>query len=121
VTRYHGRVLCGPCKNFRIRKQELPAAQSLSASASLLLAIFFGFLGMCILTWARDSTPARVFSAIFLFIQLLALALGAWAFWRAEKQSKVGGQTMALAGMLTSGFSFLLTLLLFLLTTRLIV
>ncbi len=105
-----GATLCGPCKNFRARRMELPPLNSNLASASLVLALLTGPLPMCLVQW---NTPGvRVLSLLTLLPQLLALGLGIWALRIGEKEGKPGGQVLAITGIATASLMGILTLML---------
>src|ERR1700722_4348336 len=42
LVKFQGVLLCGPCKNFRARRQELPPSASAAASACLLTSLLCG-------------------------------------------------------------------------------
>jgi hypothetical protein len=112
LVKFQGSLLCGPCKNFRARREELPPASSAMASASLIISLIAGPLMMCLLINSPSNNPIRVLSLLSLLPQLLALALGLWALREAEKERKGGGQWMAITGVATSSMTCVLMLLL---------
>jgi hypothetical protein len=121
LVHFQGSLLCGPCKNFRARRQELPASASTMASASLIISLIAGPIMMCLLLATPSSSPMRVLSWLSLLPQLLALGLGIWALRDAEKEKKSGGQWVAVSGVATAGMTCVLMVLLNVYATRIIV
>ena len=119
LARFQGIMLCGPCKNFRARRQELPAVASTMANASLLIALIAGPLMMCLLLASPGNTSMRVLSWLSLLPQVLAIGLGVWALRDAEREQKGGGQWVALTGVSAASLTCLMMLLLNLAATRL--
>jgi hypothetical protein len=109
---FQGVLLCGPCKNFRARKQELPPAASAMATASLIITLISGPLMLCLLMAMPGHGSMRVLSWLSLLPQMLALALGIWALRDAERDKKAGGQWVALSGVATAGLTCLMIVLL---------
>jgi hypothetical protein len=119
LVKFQGVLLCGPCKNFRSRREELPPAASTIANASLIITMIAGPLMICLLLSRPGDTPMRVLSWLSLLPQLLALGLGIWALREAERDRKGGGQWVALTGVATSSLTCLMMLLLNLAAYRL--
>jgi hypothetical protein len=119
LVKFQGTLMCGPCKNFQARRQELPPVASSLASASLIISFVAGPLMICLLLGSPGSTPMRILSWLSLLPQLLALALGVWALRDAEKEGKGGGQWVALSGVTTSSLTCVMMLLLNLAAYRL--
>jgi hypothetical protein len=112
LVKFQDAMLCGACKNFRVRRQELLPAASTMAVASLIIALMLGPLTMCLLIGKPESDMMRVICWLFLLPQVLAVGLGAWALWDAEKECKGGGQWVAVTGIATAGMTCVLMLLL---------
>ncbi|MBI2806147.1 MAG: hypothetical protein HYX68_14290 [Planctomycetes bacterium] len=119
VSRFQGALLCGPCKNFRARRQELPPNASTMANASLIIPLITAPLMMCWLLYQPGHDAMRVLSFLSLLPQLLALGLGAWALYDAERERKGGGQWVAISGVTTATLTCVLMLLINLAATRL--
>jgi hypothetical protein len=111
LTTLQEATLCGPCKNFRARRMELPPLNSSLATASLVLALLSGPLAMCLLGWIH-SPGVRWLAYLALMPELIALALGIWALRIAEQESKPGGQSLAITGVAMAALMFVLTILL---------
>jgi hypothetical protein len=107
-----GASLCGPCKNFRARRLELPPRHSSLASASLVLALLTSPLALCQVVDWQGPPSMRLVSLLSLVPQLLALALGGWALYRTEKQGRLGGEALAVTGIATASLMCVLTALL---------
>jgi hypothetical protein len=120
LVKFQGVLLCGACKNFRSRRQELPPATSSAASASLILSLVAGPIFMCILLSTAPSTSMRVLSCLALLPQVAALGLGLWALRDAEKESKGGGQWVAVTGIVAAALTCVMMPLLNLLANRLV-
>jgi hypothetical protein len=111
LVEFQGATLCGPCKNFRTRKLELPSPNSKLASASLIIALIAGPLSICLITFSQSS-GIRILSLMALLPQLAALGLGIWAIRMAEKSRKLGGQSLAVTGVATAALTTVFALLL---------
>ena len=111
LVELQGATLCGPCKNFRTRKLELPSPNSKLASASLAIALIAGPLSICLLTFSQSS-GIRVLSLMALIPQIAALGLGIWAIRLAEQPRKLGGQSLAVTGVATAALTTVFALLL---------
>jgi hypothetical protein len=110
--------LCGPCKNFRVRRLHQPAPTSSLALMSFLLAIFTGPLAFCLFPMGLNFGTQKL-SLLALVPQLLAIVLGVFAIRNTERNPQLGGQSLALSGILTGTFAALWTLFLTLYATRL--
>jgi hypothetical protein len=119
LVKFQGVLLCGPCKNFRSRREELPPAASTIANASLIITMIAGPLMICLLLARPGDAPMRILSWLSLLPQLLALGLGVWALREAERDRKGGGQWVALTGVATSSLTCVMMLLLNLAAYRL--
>jgi hypothetical protein len=113
-----GKALCGPCKNFRIRVLHQPMPTSQLALVSLLLALFTGPLAFCLFPMGLNFGTQKL-SLLALVPQLTAVILGILALRRTENDPQLGGQALALSGILTGGFSAFWTVFLTLYATRL--
>jgi hypothetical protein len=111
LVQFQGVLLCGPCKNFRARREELPPTASAMASASLLISLITGPLMMCLLTSNPGSNAMHVLSYLSLLPQVLALGLGVWALRDAEVERKGGGQWVAITGIAIAALTCLMILL----------
>lgn len=121
MVQFQGSLLCGPCKNFRARKEELPPVASSMANASLIITLICGPLMMCFVLASPGNDAMRVLSWLSLLPQMLALGLGAWALRDAERDKKVGGQWVAVTGVATAGLTCVMLVLLNLVANRMMV
>lgn len=99
-----GKSLCGPCKNFRSRALHQPLPTSQLAMVSMLLALvaaplvfFFYAMG--------TSFGTHKLGLVALLPQLAAVFLGCLALRAIEKDPKIGGQALALTGILMGTFA----------------
>lgn len=118
LVKFQGDLLCAPCKNFLARRQELPAATSTMATASLAISLIAGPLMMCLLIMSPGNNSMRVLSLLSLLPQVIALGLGIWVLREAESEKKGGGQWVALTGVTTASLTCLMMLLLQLYANR---
>ena len=110
LVKFQGANLCGPCKNFRARRQELPPTASTLASASVVISLIVGPLMMCLLL-NKGAEPMRVVAWLSLRPQVMALGLGVWALREAEVERKGGGQWVAITGVATAALTCVLIVL----------
>jgi hypothetical protein len=120
LVKFQGEILCGPCKNFAARRQELPPIASTIARASVIISLIAGPLMICLLINSSSNSGIRVLSWLSLAPQVLALGLGVWALWDAEKEKKGGGQWVAITGVATAGLTCVLMVLLNLFASKLV-
>ncbi len=118
LVKFQGASLCGPCKNFRARRQELPPTASSLATASVVISLIVGPLMMCLLL-AQRGEPMRILCWISLLLQLLSIGLGVWALREAETENKGGGQWVAITGVATASLTCVLTVLMIQFVARL--
>jgi hypothetical protein len=112
LVKYQGVLLCSACKNFRVRKEELPASASSMASASLIISLIAGPLMMCLLINSPGNTAMRTLGYISLLPQMLAIGLGVWTLYEAEQERKGGGQWVAITGIAIASLTCIMMLLL---------
>ena len=117
--KFDGVFLCGPCKNFRSRRRELPAATSSVATASLVISLIAGPLMICFLTGAPTNNAMRVLSYLSLLPQLMAIGLGLWALREADRENKGGGQWVAVTGVTAAALTCVMMVLMNLFLNRL--
>jgi hypothetical protein len=109
VVTFQGTTLCGPCKNYRVRRLLRPPQLSGLALTSALLAFFGGPLGFGLAAFAASS-GAFVLSLLALLPQLLAFGLGALGLRATEADAKRSGRSLAITGMVAAGVACLVTL-----------
>ena len=104
-----GATICGPCKNFRIRRLELPPRNSGSAMASFIVAsIAAATLAFCLLPMSGGPV-VRVLCLLALLPEFLALALGFRALYMSRMEERPGGQALATTGITTALVAIVLT------------
>jgi hypothetical protein len=111
LVQLQGASLCGPCKNFRARREELPPAASAMASASLVISLITGPLMMCMLLYSPASGAFHVLNYLSMLPQVLAIGLGVWALREAEAERKGGGQWIAYTGIAMASLTCVMILL----------
>ncbi len=112
LVRFQHQLLCGPCKNFRARLLQQPPRLSGLALVSLILALFTGPLGLCILPMVQGAPRAHAFALLALLPHLAALALGAAALRNLAKEPQACGRALALTALVTAGVAAILTIIL---------
>lgn len=98
VVRLQGQLLCGPCKNFRVRQGQRPPRTSVLAIASLVVALVGGPFSFCLMS-ASAETHEPIVGFIGLLGPLVAVGLGAGALWGIERNPQVAGRSLALTGI----------------------
>ena len=101
VVLFQGKVLCGPCKNFRIRKMHQPAQLSLMALFSPLLALAGGFVGF-FMSAIAVQLGAPLLGFLSVAPQLGALGLGLAAMRRIENDPFLKGRPLAMTGIVAA-------------------
>jgi hypothetical protein len=98
---FQGKVLCGPCKNFRIRQMHRPAELSLLALFSPILAVAGGFVALFMSAIAvQAGAPALGFISVA--PQLGAFGLGLAGMRRIENDPFLKGRPLAMTGMIAA-------------------
>ena len=101
VVLFQGKVLCGPCKNFRIRQMHQPAQLSLMALFSPILALAGGFVGF-FMSAIAVQLGAPVLGFLSVAPQLGALGLGLAAMRRIENDPFLKGRPLAMTGIIAA-------------------
>jgi hypothetical protein len=101
VVLFQGKVLCGPCKNFRIRQMHQPAQLSLMALFSPILALAGGFVGF-FMSAIAVQLGAPVLGFLSVAPQLGALGLGLAAMRRIENDPFLKGRPLAMTGIVAA-------------------
>jgi EamA domain-containing membrane protein RarD len=113
---FQGRALCGPCKNFRVRTEQRSSRLSILSLLSLLIGLLTG--GLFCIAPAGVEAGAPVVGYIGLIIPLTALVLGILGLREVEKQARVRGRSLAIAGLVIAVVSTFLTVLFIVLLQR---
>lgn len=98
VILWQGQVLCGPCKNFRIRQTERPSQLSLLALFSVILA-FSGGIGGFFVSAVAVQAGAPGVGYLSVTPEIAALVLGLAALRRIEHDRYVKGRPLAMIGI----------------------
>jgi len=117
VVVFQGRVLCGPCKNYRIRQMHQPAALSLLALFSPILALAGGFVGFFMSAIAVQIGASAVGFASVL-PQIAALGLGLAAMRRIENDPLLKGRPLAMTGIVAAVIGAVMSCLITLIMQR---
>jgi hypothetical protein len=106
VLTLQGALLCGPCKNYRVRRLLRPPRLSGFALASVLIALVSGpfclLLALSGIAWL---------TLVALVPQLLAFVLGGLALRTTETDPQRSGRSLAITGMVGAGVAGVLMLL----------
>lgn len=101
LVELQGKTLCGPCKNFRIRRLHTPPRVSGMAVSALLIAMLSGPLAWCVWLMAV-ALSAPVVNLLSLLPQILALLLGVWSMRDTETNPRISGRSLAITAVLTA-------------------
>ncbi len=109
IVTFRGQTLCGPCKNYEAKLLQRPPTTSGFATLSFLIALALGPLAFCL--FPAVSKPGVSWVMLFAILpQALAFAAGLYALHKSRKDPRIGGQTLAITGMLTASFITVLTI-----------
>ncbi len=113
VVTMQDRVLCGPCKNFRVRTLQRPKRVSVLAVLALVAGLASGPFTFCLSlplfnpqTGGLTGTTAAL-AAAGLVLPLATLVLGIFALREIETKREVGGRGTAVTGMATAAAGLL--------------
>ncbi len=113
----NSKQVCGPCKNFRVRKIHGPQRVSLYAVIGVILAPLAGPLAFCLLP-VSESAGSPLIAILALLPQLVAVVLGGLALREIETDPRITGRGLALTTLVTASFILFLTLFLTLFGSR---
>lgn len=108
VVTFRGQTLCGPCKNYEAKLLQRTPQTSSMALLSLVVAFAAGPLLFCLASMGAQ----RGLTLIALIPQVFALIAGIVALRKIQSDPTIGGQTLAITGMLTASFTAVLTVVL---------
>jgi hypothetical protein len=117
VVTLQGATLCGPCKNYRIRKLTRPSRVSGMAVTSALMALLTCPLAICLCALAVSSRASWL-GLLALAPQVAAFAFGALALRSTEADAQRSGRSLAITGMTTAVVAGVLTVVVAVLVTR---
>ena len=109
VVRFQGHTLCGPCKNFRLRRTDRSATLSGKALTAVILAMCAAPAVACLWPFGMNGIVA-VMAILALLAQAAAIVLGALAIRETETNPRLGGRALAITSVLTGGLASLLTI-----------
>lgn len=111
LVTFQGKMMCGPCKNFRVKLLQKPLRITPLAWLSVALALSLGPLAYCVLPIGHSSLSI-LWTVLALAPQVTALGLGWLAWQQVEEENGLGGRSLALTGMVSAGLTaFLLVVL----------
>ncbi len=106
VATFQGAVVCGPCKNLRMRKVIRPPRLSLMALFAPIIALVCGgvWLFVMLMVAGMHGAPdtALMLGGLGLLPQVFALAMGAMALHTIETEPNVSGRDWAMSGMIAA-------------------
>jgi hypothetical protein len=109
LVRFQGTVLCGPCKNFRLRSTSRPFTTSGKAVLGVMLAICCAPLAMCLLP-AGVNDFSLALGALALIGETIAIMLGGLALRDTERDTHLHGKWLAITTILTGGLASVVTI-----------
>jgi hypothetical protein len=98
-------VLCGPCKNFRMRLEQRPS----ELSGKALFAMFLGLISVPLAFVLFSLTISPWIGLASVVPQGLAMLLGVGALRDTEKDPRKSGRALAVSGVLTAGLALAMT------------
>jgi hypothetical protein len=115
VVTLQGQVLCGPCKNFRVRGVDRPSRVSVLALVGLILGlaglpvgIVIPFLGaFYFVTGRASSAVVGATLGVGLLLPLVGLVLSWRALRALAAKPHLAGRVLALAGLVAASVSAL--------------
>jgi hypothetical protein len=112
LVKLQGTLLCGPCKNFRLRKKEEQTTMSGKAVFGVLLAMAFapGVPAVLCLSPLVPGDVSLVIGGMALLGEIAAILLGILALRETEQNPRLTGRSLAITTLLTGGLASVMTL-----------
>jgi hypothetical protein len=108
VLTLQGEVLCGPCKNFKVRGMQRPSRLTPLSIVAVVVGMVSGPVSFC-LTLIGIGMHAQGAGIVTVFFGVVALLLPAgglvmsfWALNEIENKPRVGGRMLAMTGTVAS-------------------
>ena len=104
VVELQGEMLCGPCKNFKMRGMQRPSSVTTLSTVSVVGAVVAGPISFCLsiigvgMLAQGAGAGAVFFGVIGLLLPLGVLVLSFWALKEIESKPRTGGRMLALTG-----------------------
>jgi hypothetical protein len=103
-------VLCGPCKNFKVRGMQRPTRLTPLAILAAVLGVAAGMMSFCLSLVGgasqAQSAGGGLVAAVFGLVALLppggALVMSFYALHEIESKPRVGGRALAMTGTVAS-------------------
>jgi hypothetical protein len=110
LVSFEGALLCGPCKNYRVKNLQ----RAVPASNLSILSVLIAFLTAAVALWVLPAGHAGFsrWSLVALLPQGLAAALAILALRQAARDPQTGGVPLALTGLFSSCVTGILILIL---------
>jgi hypothetical protein len=109
LVKFQGQTLCGPCKNFKLRRTTKRAAVSSKAVIGLLVSLCFAPATMCL--WPLGNQGLAMLGAVVALMgQFVAVGLAAIALREAETNPKISGRALVITTLVTGGLASLITI-----------
>ena len=108
LIKFKGGMLCGPCKNFRLRKTRQTTTVSGKAVTAMILAMCCAPLVICMVPMGISEVSV-VIGILALLGECLAMVFGGRALRDTEKNPRLTGRSMAITTLLTAGLAMLMT------------
>jgi hypothetical protein len=107
VVAMQGKVLCGPCKNFRLRGFNRPPRPPTLALVALLTGLVAGPVSFCLPTFGAVASQASLgwtiaLAVVGLLLPCAGLFLSGWALRQIDTRPNLGGRGLALTGATAS-------------------
>jgi hypothetical protein len=103
VVSFQGVVLCGPCKNFRVRGLQRPLSitpMSIAAPVlGLVVAIFLFFIFVIPASLDAATATRSLLAVLGLMVALIALGASVYAVWQVDSRAGRGGRGLAMSGV----------------------
>jgi hypothetical protein len=106
VLEIEGAMLCGPCKNFRIRTGQRPPGLSAAALCAPLVSLLTALPCLFVVLIGSGASTSAVnlvpWVAAALLPQLIALGLGVQGLRTVESNPRFGGHSLAISGLVSA-------------------
>src|SRR5581483_407221 len=101
-----GKTLCGPCKNFAVRRGQRPPGLSVAAVLAPIIALTAGPFALLLLLAClgaqADQGMVLFFTLAGLVPPLVALVLALYALRHVETDAQSSGRSLAFTGLIAT-------------------
>jgi hypothetical protein len=109
ITLFRGQMLCGPCKNYLVKKLQRAPRISGWALTSMATALLTAPGLFCLMPIGRSMGGASWLTLLALVPHGLAIALGMLALRQADSDPRLGGRSQAIAGIVIASLAAVVT------------